>query len=265
MPAPREPLPASRPSLVTATASCGRSSNRPSNGMEKDSIVSSTRVTVARRNPGLVVALDLQVQFPVLLGRSLRAFFRRIAVITLLKLVDQSRVVGISASAIDDVGDLTAVQGAGEPLVIVDMARNNGVGLDTGGPHRLVQRRSDIRRAAMGPVERVGRMVDRNHDETIALSRRVELILEPPVLLVGSASVQGTFHIGVEPDDGDQRRLQSPIHVRLGHGRPIRADVTGLDRAEVLHESVERGLGVGFVSWPYPGIAVVVARNGEYG
>ena len=152
--------------------------------------------------------------------------------------------VVVAAGAGDEVRDLAAVVRPAEALVVVDVRREDEVGHAARGCEGRVEELAHLRAAAVMGVGGVRGMVERDDQEPV-LRRGCELGLEPGRLLVVHAPAFGD--VGVEADDGDERRDERPVDVRLRHR--VAVDLLGLGAqvrlrgAEVLDEGRERRRG----------------------
>lgn len=106
------------------------------------------------------------------------------------------------------------------PLIIVDVAGQNQVGDSSGIANGIFERVGHLRASAVKNVERIDRMVERQNERSV-LRRRCELVGQPLLLNGIDGAMLGD--VGVDADDGRQRRDQGPIEI----GK-IQADARGI-------------------------------------
>src|SRR5260370_39232250 len=112
--------------------------------------------------------------------------------------------MGVAAGAGDEEGQVAAGAVAVEALVTVHVAGKNGVGGAAAVGGGAVQGSQDVRRAAVGAIQRVGGMVD-GDEQAFVFRRVVQLVAQPALLFIGAVAVEGAVDVGIQSDDGHKR------------------------------------------------------------
>ena len=144
-----------------------------------------------------------------------------------------------------------------DALIVMHVTGQNQIGNAPGIANGVFQHIRHLGASAVEDVERVDRVMQRENQRPIGRGGR-EFVGDP--LLLNGIDRSALGHVGIEADDGRERRHQRPVDVRkieLDPRRVFRDRVNvGMGLHEILHPAVERGLRGGIVD-----LAVMVAGN----